>query len=1073
MHKKRLIWLIGGVGIFLLVCAGRAEGVQLLQHHISSDAGETMDGMRLQSSQEFEGRLEFHKPILVNLVAGTNEHPQLAEVKWISFETTYGNAWGVTAKVGWSTVVDAKWCLTVELLDAAGRILRHPRDEPTIFAGKACPIDNPKMHYAELKLDAMHFQGRMHAARFRVRIDPAGKQPVREYEVPIHTFELTVVEAWTDNPVASASVGVTAVDIGSAFSGGTFLYTTNKQGECKIELPSTDMQSLKIFVQKDGYASIQKSWSNEGQPLLELPDQHTIELLTSQPIGGIVEDEQGNKISEAEITIQGYLTEESGTTSFSRSVESNTDGLWFVDGVPREIDSVTLRLKHAEYARTNSNLTGSDLARAKTMKHVELMKRGLSVSGIVLDSKEQPISGATVMMASKRGDSFSRYDSHVLTDVSGRFHFTNAKVYLTEKPSEEGLTALVAEAPGYAPAIKKVTVSAEVQPVEFHLVPGHTITGRVVDEKGQPIAHAWTVIKPFPDHKLYSVWLEDTDDEGRFRINNAPDNEILFTVGKKGYITVRDFVLGPSVQGQIVTMKPIVVVQGKVTDAETGEDIPDFEVIAGFYNSSNEVVWPSLRSSTRHNRGRYKMTFDEASPKSRILKVFADGYKPAVSRVIDIKEGNQSINFEIERDPSFKTREVRRAAKQPSGSFKIRGVVRDDKGEPLPNAVVKTIPPSGREVTTDAKGKFTFWSGINREDVVYVIIRHMERNMAAAVEINEEIESLDIKLEPGVILSGKVTDIHGEGIGEAEISLTLWFADHGYGSREKEKTSENGSYEIRAVPAGFMYSIYASAEGYGEQYVQVHTSDAVNNQIDLERLVLAPADLSISGLVIDQEDRPVADVKIFAHGRGQPNRETITDENGKFLIEKVCRGTIEIQANVRGEKRLHGRVKTEGGASDIKIVLMELDSRGRSIPKQPVSLIGKALPGFEGIDIEFDAEQAKGKKLLVCFFDIGQRPSRHCVRELAKKAGQLKEKGITIAAIQASRVDEDKLNEWVEENNVGFAVGMIRDEEEETLFNWGVKRLPWLILTDEGHIVRAEGFGPGEVDEKIRGICQK
>ncbi|MHC4395685.1 MAG: leucine-rich repeat domain-containing protein [Planctomycetota bacterium] len=130
------------------------------------------------------------------------------------------------------------------------------------------------------------------------------------------------------------------------------------------------------------------------------------------------------------------------------------------------------------------------------------------------------------------------------------------------------------------------------------------------------------------------------------------------------------------------------------------------------------------------------------------------------------------------------------------------------------------------------------------------------------------------------------------------------------------------------------------------------------------------------------------------------------------------------------------------------------------------SLVGKALPGFEGIEIEFDAEQAKGKEILVCFFDMEQRPSRHCIRELAKKAEQLKEKGITIVAVQASKVDKDKLDKWVEENNIGFAVGMIGGDEEKTRFSWGVKSLPWLILTDKEHIVRAEGFGLREIENE-------
>jgi hypothetical protein len=39
---------------------------------------------------------------------------------------------------------------------------------------------------------------------------------------------------------------------------------------------------------------------------------------------------------------------------------------------------------------------------------------------------------------------------------------------------------------------------------------------------------------------------------------------------------------------------------------------------------------------------------------------------------------------------------------------------------------------------------------------------------------------------------------------------------------------------------------------------------------------------------------------------------------------------------------------------------------------------------------------------------------------------------------------------------------------KEVHFACGVKSLPWLILTDNEHIVRAEGFGISELEQKMR-----
>ena len=87
--------------------------------------------------------------------------------------------------------------------------------------------------------------------------------------------------------------------------------------------------------------------------------------------------------------------------------------------------------------------------------------------------------------------------------------------------------------------------------------------------------------------------------------------------------------------------------------------------------------------------------------------------------------------------------------------------------------------------------------------------------------------------------------------------------------------------------------------------------------------------------------------------------------------------------------------------------------------------------------------------------------------QLAKQA-QLRRKGVTVAAVQASKVDENTLNEWAKKNNTSFPVGIVRGDEKKVLFDWGIKSLPWLILADNEHIVLAEGFALKELDDKLR-----
>jgi len=134
---------------------------------------------------------------------------------------------------------------------------------------------------------------------------------------------------------------------------------------------------------------------------------------------------------------------------------------------------------------------------------------------------------------------------------------------------------------------------------------------------------------------------------------------------------------------------------------------------------------------------------------------------------------------------------------------------------------------------------------------------------------------------------------------------------------------------------------------------------------------------------------------------------------------------------------------------------------------EPSSLAGKALPTLRNLDPNLDDDQNREKMLLVCFFDMNQRPSRNCITQLAKRAEQLQEKGVTVVAVQASKIDQTALDKWVKKTEVPFQVGIIQGDEEKTRFAWAVRSLPWLILTTRKHIVAAEGFGLAELDGKL------
>jgi hypothetical protein len=244
----------------------------------------------------------------------------------------------------------------------------------------------------------------------------------------------------------------------------------------------------------------------------------------------------------------------------------------------------------------------------------------------------------------------------------------------------------------------------------------------------------------------------------------------------------------------------------------------------------------------------------------------------------------------------------------------------------------------------------------------------------------------------------------------------------------------------------------------------------VNNRLDAGQLELAVANLSVSGVVVDGNDTPVDAARVSCYGNdGQPQRDTRTNAEGKFTLDKVCQGRIRINANVSsGSTYRYGYVETEGGAADVRIVVSERSSGTRYVPKQPPSLVGKALPELKELKIELSPEDTEEKMTLVCFWDMQQRPSRYCITQLAKQAEQLKQKGVTVVVVQASKIERDALTDWAKKSNIAFPMGMIEGDVEKTKFAWGVRSLPWLILANRKQVITAEGLSVTELDKKIK-----
>ena len=106
--------------------------------------------------------------------------------------------------------------------------------------------------------------------------------------------------------------------------------------------------------------------------------------------------------------------------------------------------------------------------------------------------------------------------------------------------------------------------------------------------------------------------------------------------------------------------------------------------------------------------------------------------------------------------------------------------------------------------------------------------------------------------------------------------------------------------------------------------------------------------------------------------------------------------------------------------TDIKIIVAELNEHGRRVSKQSPSLMGKPLPTLRQLGINLLKNDLKDRRILVCLWDMNQRPSRNCITRLAKQAKELNQEGVTPIGIQVSKVEKNALDNWVKKNDIAF-----------------------------------------------------
>ncbi len=803
-------------------------------------------------------------------------------------------------------------------------------------------------------------------------------------------------------------------------------------------------------------------------------------LASAEPAGkitckGKVVDEAGKPIAGASVRLYDIEVSMHPDYKLVLAGEATTksDGVFSFTRKSAGFGQMAGRIGVIVAHKTSLALDGANWMSKDNMEVTLKLGKPSKFAGMVVDETGKPIPGAQVCTFLILPDPTKEQPRYILgldpldwliatTDKKGRFAFENIPARSTAE--------FIASAPGRAriftlpdrPTGPLGQFSPGKTDIRIVLPREAVIEGAVIDKKtGKPVGGVKVFAQGARSPSDFGGTPCVSGKDGRFRIPalRADSYKVKITPPEKGlakWVAKPVSVVteaGKTKTGVKIELAKGGVIEVLVTDKTTGKPVEGAHV----------GIQPVKGEGYSHGR-------TDKDGIARILLI------PGEYRVQHVSKHREYGTTKVDKAVTVVEGKTEKLTVQLGPVPKITGVVKDQAGKPVAGAKVRLLPVGHEDNVTDENGHFKAiwqihgWS----PDTFYLIARHEGCNLAAAVEIEKVAGKIDVKLQPAATITGLVVDPDGKPITGARINVNLQVSDWGSPIGKSVKTNAKGRYKANALPPGYKYTIHASRAGYGDDSVTVELDEVGKAPMKAENIVLAVANLSISGTVVDESGKPVAGAIIYLYGNGQPHRQGTTDAAGKFTIKKICKGKVHLHASTRGPNSLSGDTQTDAGATDVKLVLRK--QRGRARPAVPTLLLGKPLPKLKEFGIELPDDATKGKAILVCFWDMQQRPSRRAIRILAAKGKELAKKGVVVLPVHASAMEAEKLKAWLEKNKVPFPAGCVPVGEKKTreiLLKWGVGGLPWLILTDDKHIVRTEGFQVTELGAKMKEILAK
>ncbi|MEM7164043.1 MAG: sigma-70 family RNA polymerase sigma factor [Planctomycetota bacterium] len=477
-----------------------------------------------------------------------------------------------------------------------------------------------------------------------------------------------VVLAPDGTPLADAAVLVTRT-----FGDPVGEMTTGSDGRFAFDhLPSGQ---LRFVVAAVGFPTIRESLQiTDGEPITDL--ELRMEIGTAAT--GLVVDGAGAPVPGARVRLTVEDAHEMGAMA-----TSDADGKFRVEGLAvGEFYQGTVKSKqHLEH-----DVEPFTAGKGETELGTITLARGGKLIGIVTNAAGEPVAGARVSLRPVKSDD----PMAMLIDMGGLemdFDFGMGK---SGKSDDSGAFEIVAVEPGeYDIRARcsgystykggRVTIrdedSAQAPPIVLER--GFTITGRVLDPSGQPVAGATVSASAgFPD---LGAKRAKSDEDGNFEIAGLDDKSYRVSAKSSNFspATAKDISAGST--DLVLQLQKAASVSGTVVDAATGIAVSSFGIKMTPKARNFQMPDFSLDDLSSWTSGGEVQRFQDAGgvfevgghkPGEYTLTVTADGYI-AHESIVKLKSGeNAVLAISLDRGGA------------------IEGYVRDSNGKPIKGASV-------------------------------------------------------------------------------------------------------------------------------------------------------------------------------------------------------------------------------------------------------------------------------------------------------------------------------------------------------------------------------------------------